>query len=343
MRISVLLVAGNNKRFIAVAIEAANSVFPGAAVASAGSLKEALEMPPSTGPELLFLADAEVAAIAEAAQALDAAKLPRWAVVAMGASDPLPHAEVIPDSEWNSVVVSRAIRASLALHVMHRERERLRGDLLSVGIRISHDLRTPVGGILSSTEVLEASAPGGEPVDKSLTRPILESANDLVKIIGQMALVSKASARPDSRQRFNMATPVGRALERVEMRVREKGATISNPTSWPDATADSTLVEAVWVGLLDNAIRHSGKAPRIELGFEPAGEGHKFWVRDHGTGVPPAKRRSLYHPFHRLHEPSAPRGLGLSIVERLVGFQGGSCGFEAGDPVGSTFFFTLPT
>jgi two-component system NtrC family sensor kinase len=92
----------------------------------------------------------------------------------------------------------------------------------------------------------------------------------------------------------------------------------------------------------DNAIRHSGKAPDIELGWQQTGEGNKFWVRDKGAGVPVEKRRSLFQPLHRLHEPSAPRGLGLPIVERLVSLNCGQCGYEAVVPSGSTFFFSLP-
>jgi K+-sensing histidine kinase KdpD len=340
MKISLLLVAGDNKRCASIAIEAAQAAFPGTTVASVASFKEALETEAVHTPELLVLADETK--IKEATLAIDGSKLPRWAVIAMGESAPVPFAEVIPEPEWNPAVLARVIRSAVPLHMLRRETERLRGDLVSIGIRISHDLRTPVGGVLSATEVLEASMHGRPQSEKSLTQPLFESANDLVKIISQLTLVSKASGRPESHQRFNMATPVGRALERVEMRVREKGASVSKPKAWPDAVGDPTYSEAVWAGLVDNAVRHSGKTPRIELGWEAAGDTHKFWVRDHGAGVPAEKRRSLFHPFHRLHEPNAPRGLGLSIVERLVRLQGGHCGYEPAASGGASFFFTLP-
>jgi signal transduction histidine kinase len=96
------------------------------------------------------------------------------------------------------------------------------------------------------------------------------------------------------------------------------------------------------VGLLDNAIRHTGKAPKIELGWDPSVGGSKFWVRDQGPGILPEKRRFLFYPFHCLHEPNAPKGLGLPIVDRLVRLQGGRCGHEPVNPSGSSFSFTLP-
>src|SRR5450432_410110 len=99
MKISLLLVGGDNKRFIAVAIEAAKAVFPGATVSSAHSLKAALEMPPASVTEILLLADTSEAMIAEAARALDAGKLPRWAVIAMGPFDAISFTDVVPEAE----------------------------------------------------------------------------------------------------------------------------------------------------------------------------------------------------------------------------------------------------
>jgi K+-sensing histidine kinase KdpD len=342
MKTSLLIVSGTDKRFVAQAIEAANGVFPGASVGSVNSLKEALEMEPSSAPEILVLADADEATIREATQALDAGNLPRWAVVATGASAPVPFAEVVPVAELNSGTLARVFRSAAAMSQMRRERDRLRADMLSIGIRISHDLRSPIGGIISSTEVLEAIAPERPKDEKLPTQPIFESANDLVKVVNQLTLVSKATARPDTRQKFNMAGPVGRAMERVEMKVRETAAAISKPASWPEVVGDPAFTELAWLGLLENALRHAGKSPKIELGWDEDGEYYTFWIRDHGPGVQPEKRRQLFHPFHRLHEPSAARGLGLPIVGRLVQLQGGTCGYEPLTPTGSRFLFKLP-
>ena len=275
--------------------------------------------------------------------ALDALRLPRWAVVALGEHPPVSHAEIITPAEWNATLLARVFRTSAALHALRRESERLRGDMMAVGIRVVHDLRTPIGGILSATEVLEVAMPGLPKGKQSLTQPIVESANDLVKIVGQLTLLAKASAMAGAGERFNMGAVADRAVERVQLKVREKAATVSLPDSWPDATGNPALVEAVWLGLLDNALRHAGPSPAIRLGWATQAGGNRFWVEDNGPGVPAARRRLLFQPFHLLHEPNSTRGLGLSIVERLVRLQGGTCGYEAADPVGSRFFFTLPT
>jgi signal transduction histidine kinase len=342
MKIRLLLIAGKNERITAMATEALGSAFPGSELERLSTLKEALKTQPARVPEMIVIEAASADQIAEATQARDEQNLPRWAVVASGSAAPGPSAEVIPDSEWSPGHLARVFRTSIALHQLRRDKERLLGDLLSVGVRVTHDLRTPLGGIFSATEALEDLQGKGPNTDRSATQPILESAQDLVRIINQLTLVAKSTARPHQGQAFNMGTPAGRALERVEARAHREGAVVSRPASWPEVCGDPAKTESVWLLLLENALRHAGKRPGIELGWEPVADGFKFWVRDNGPGVPEEKRRQLFQPFHRLHETNAGRGLGLSIAARLVELQGGRCGYEAAGQVGACFYFTLP-
>ncbi|HEY4989847.1 MAG TPA: HAMP domain-containing sensor histidine kinase [Opitutaceae bacterium] len=342
MKTSVLLVTGRNPRFVAEATAAARAAFPGGSILEVDSVGDALATEGGTQPEILVLASADEATAREAVDAVDGQKLPRWAVVAGGEFGSLPFAEVVTESEWNASVLARSLKSAVALHLLRRDVARLKGDLLSVGIRVAHDLRTPIGGIMAAAEVIEGEAPGEATPEKALTQPIIESANDLGRIVGQLTLLAKAVARPAALQVFNMGSAAGRALERVEMRVRERRATVSKPASWPDVRGDPEHAEAIWVGLIDNALRHSGASPRVELGWEAIGEGTRFWVRDAGPGIVAEKRRFLFQPFHRRHEPSAARGLGLGIIERLVSLQAGNCGFEPVSPTGSLFYFWLP-
>ena len=132
------------------------------------------------------------------------------------------------------------------------------------------------------------------------------------------------------------------ALERLRPAILERGASVSEPASWPEVVGDGVSLEAVWWNLLSNALRHSGEKPRIELGWAKEAPGYRFWVQDYGPGVPPRSRGMLFHAFHRLHAPNAMRGLGLPIVQRLIQLLGGTCGYEPQEAGGSRFYFTLP-
>ena len=95
--------------------------------------------------------------------------------------------------------------------------------------------------------------------------------------------------------------------------------------------------------LLANALEHGKDEVRIELGFTALDKEIRFWISDHGEGVPADKLHNLFQPFHLLHRTDARKGLGLSIVRRLVELQDGQCGYVPLSSGGSTFYFTLPS
>jgi K+-sensing histidine kinase KdpD len=341
MKICLLLIAGDKEQLVAAAMEATKVVFPGSPVRRVASFKAALETDAAPVPEMLVMFGSQEAEIIEATRVLDDSHLPRWAVVASGGSPPVPFAAVIADASWQPEVLARQFLGVMELHLLRRERDRLLGDLLTIGTRIAHDLRTPLGGIMAATEALSDGNSTGPDSDKATVQPIVESTQDLVALIGQLTLLAKASALQPTLEKFNMEYAVGRAVLRIEVRARREGATLVQPESWPDVKGDPAHSEAIWHMLLENALRHAGQGPMIEIGWTRLDDEYRFWVRDNGKGVSPEVRGTLHQPFHRLHEPSAARGLGLAVVERLAGLQGGRCGYEQLPKGGACFFFTL--
>ncbi len=221
-----------------------------------------------------------------------------------------------------------------------RENARLRGDLLTVAHRISHDLRTPLGGIITTSEILKENLMEDSPSSVALMAPVFDSAEDMAKLIERVSFILKASANPLAKERLKMGEVVFRTLQRLESKILKKSTTISEPSAWPEVAGVFSWLEIVWGNLLANALQY-GK-DRIELGWQEENGVFRFWVCDNGGGVAPEKRAILFQPFHALHEINAAGGLGLSIVQRLVELQGGNCGHESLPAGGSLFFFTLP-
>jgi K+-sensing histidine kinase KdpD len=225
--------------------------------------------------------------------------------------------------------------------VMEEENARLRGDLLTVASRISHDLRTPLGGIVTSAEVLrEMLAEVERP--ETLTKAILDSVDDMTRLIRQVSFVTRATAQPLPPKRVNMVHIFALARQRTERLVTRRGATISEPPSWPEVNGVADWLEYVWASLLTNALQHTPEKVRIELTWREENGQCRFGVADNGGGVREDLRPTLFCPFHLLHKPEGTRGLGLSIVQRLMELQGGNCGYEP-LPGGSLFYFSLPT
>jgi signal transduction histidine kinase len=220
------------------------------------------------------------------------------------------------------------------------EKARLRGDLLTVASRVSHDLRTPLGGIMTATEVLcEILAEKNLPV--TLTQSISDSVDDMTHLIKQISFIARATANPLPNGPVRMNEVVVLALQRLESRILKKNATIVDPGSWPQVNGVSKWLEEVWWNLLTNALQHTTGNPRIELHWRKESNCYRFEICDNGGGVPEIMQKCLFRPFHTLHKPEGGKGFGLSIVQRLVELQGGNCGYKP-NTGGSCFFFTLP-
>jgi signal transduction histidine kinase len=343
MRTGSLLLVGEDSRFVSVAEEAAGIALAGATIAKFSNLDEALASKPTGGPTVLALWNPADADVSRAVRTLGSTGLPRWAVVLLRPNSPDPDAaEAVALEDWNVAWVSRVFRSSAALHLLKRENAALRGDLLTMGRRVAHDLRTPLGCIAVATEALRESLAKRLPECLALSEPIAESGDELTELIRRISLLARATARGATEQRVEMGVPVLAVLERLRKEILEKGAVLSEPASWPGVAGDENLLEAVWWNLVSNALRHSGKKPRIELGWKREDEDYRFWVSDKGGGVPVQNRKSLFQPFYQLHELNAVRGFGLPIVQRLVELQGGRCGYESLPSGGARFFFTLP-
>jgi K+-sensing histidine kinase KdpD len=226
--------------------------------------------------------------------------------------------------------------------VIENENARLRGDLLTLAKRFSHDLRTPLGGIISTTEAIKEVLNARDPSAVPLADSLLASAEEIAQLIKQASFVARASASPQPKTSIHMADAVFPALQRVESRVLKREAVVVEPPSWPVIPGVMAWLEMIWWHLLMNALRHGGQKCRINLGWESQGAFIRFSISDNGPGVAGVVRGKLFKEFHRLHEEPDVPGLGLSVVQRLVELQGGACGYEEAKQGGACFFFTLP-
>lgn len=341
--LSSVLCLGGDAAFVALLTEAVRRLHSDVAVKPVAGLGEAraqgeLEIGKVT---LLALCDPAPSLMQDAVETTDADVLPRWAVVVFGREETsVADVAVVPRAEWNAALVAQVIRGALTWHGLRRENARLRGDLTTVGTRIAHDLRTPLGGMLTTTEMLREILAEQLPASVPQTQPILDSADGLVKLIERMSFIAKVTVSRERPQPCEMGTAFWNAYQGVESRLLKSGATLQQPARWPIVLGHPTWIEAVWRNLLVNAVEHGGKHTWIEAGWSEESGRYRFWLRN--TCATESGKRPCFFPFHRMHEPGAARGLGLAIVHRLVEQEGGRCGFESPSPGDCCCFFTLP-
>ena len=219
---------------------------------------------------------------------------------------------------------------------------RLRGDLLTIASRVSHDLRTPLNYIFTAGEAMKEILADKDPAAVAMADSLLTSAEEMTQLIKRVSFLIRASANPPAKTRLSMAGPVSYALQRLESRILKNQATVKEPASWPEVEGVFPWLEMVWWNLLTNALTHGGEKLRIELGWQEHKGNCRFWISDNGPGVSPQRQKTLFKSFDSLHETEDFAGLGLSIVQRLVKLQGGQCGHESPKNGGSLFYFELP-
>lgn len=216
------------------------------------------------------------------------------------------------------------------------ENAQLRGDLLTIAARISHDLRTPLGGILTTMELLKEIFKENEiPAEFN---SVFKSVDEMMALIRSVSLMAKASANPPPPQKIRMSDAVYHAWQRSERQISRRGARVMISRTWPEIFGIADWLEFIWWQFLSNALRYGGK--EIELGWRNENGTGKFFARDDGGEISQECRAGLFQPFDELHQPNASRGVGLSMVRRLVEQQNGSCGYEFDGA--SVFYFTLP-
>ncbi len=333
MQVLSILILGAASAFPPELAGAVAGAFPLAVSTLIPDLATAMAHPACTGLELLLIAPEERAGGTSPEDLLDAENLPRWAVLHFGGEP-----GSIPQDGWMKDQLIALLQQSVARHALNRDNARLRGELLTMARRVSHDLRTPLGGIIATVDMLAETIPSAS----DATKPVFSSIEEITKIITRTSFLLKAIAQPLPRKTLNMGTAAHEAILRLERPIYQKQATIHQPVAWPTVEGVAPWLELIWWNLIHNALKHTGSTQIITLGWEKESDGHRFWIRDAGPGLPAQPSREVFWPFHLLHDPNATHGLGLPIVRRLTQLQGGRCGHTPEPGGGSLFYFTLP-
>jgi signal transduction histidine kinase len=231
-------------------------------------------------------------------------------------------------------------------HAVRRELETLNASLDAFSHTVAHDLKNPTALTISATALMRELL-SDETVDRPRMREILAmleaNARRQNRMISELlVLATIRRSAPVVRREIDVRRTLMQAIDHVSVLGEALGASITWTDPIPPACGHAAWVEEVWVNYLSNAVKYGGTPGRVECGAEERDEEIRYWVRDHGPGVPTEERARLFREFSRLDNPTVDgHGLGLSVAKRIVETLGGSVGI--GDPaVGAEFWFTLP-
>jgi signal transduction histidine kinase len=213
---------------------------------------------------------------------------------------------------------------------------------------VSHDLRSPLGAIIGSCELLEQEFGRilGEQGRKHLNR-MGSSAwrmRDLIEALLTLARVAKTDLHREPVNLSALAEEVAREIRESEPE-RSVELLIHRDLR---VVGDATLLRGVLANLLGNAWKFTSKRAdaRIEVGKTREERGETIlYVQDNGAGFEMKSAKKLFGVFQRLHSQDEfpGTGVGLATVQRIISKHGGRIWAESQPGQGATFFFTLPS
>jgi two-component system sensor histidine kinase KdpD len=221
------------------------------------------------------------------------------------------------------------------------ETERLRSSLLS---SVSHDFRTPLTAIVGSAGALLARADlqKNAPVRELLENIELEGER-LTRVIQNLLEATRLESRGVQIQKeaCPLEEVVGSALERLEKSLGDRKVTVALPEDLPLVPMDATLMEQVFMNLLENGARHTPAGTGLEVSATVQADAVAIAVADRGAGIAKEDLEKVFDKFY--HHPSSPgAGLGLAICRAIVNAHGGRIWAENRPGGGAVFRFTLP-
>lgn len=109
---------------------------------------------------------------------------------------------------------------------------------------------------------------------------------------------------------------------------------------------DKDRIEQTLINLISNALKFSEPKSRVEIGYSLGRDGARFYVKDHGRGIPAEKLKEVFGKFTQVDATDSRQkggsGLGLSISKWIVEQHGGELWVTSALDQGSTFYFTIP-
>jgi signal transduction histidine kinase/CheY-like chemotaxis protein len=217
---------------------------------------------------------------------------------------------------------------------------------------MSHEVRTPMNGILGMTSLLlDADL---APVQRECASDIRASAESLLSILNDILDFSKIEAGKLNLEHleFSLRGVLDEVLDLLGPTAEAKGLDLCAvvATEAPiRIMGDPGRLRQVLMNLVGNALKftaHGSVVVRVDpVGLSGTDARLHFSVKDTGIGIPPEVQERLFQPFSQADSSFARRhggtGLGLAISQKLVALMGGHIGLNSQAGMGSEFHFDL--
>lgn len=212
---------------------------------------------------------------------------------------------------------------------------------------VSHEIKTPLTGIIGSVDLLmsEDVPEAMRPRLLTMVKAESERLNALAQGILSLSRLEQDGMAADMSD-VNLSEIVNDAVGRLRPLAADKGIDICVDVPGECVVrCDGQLVSSAVSNLVANAIRHSGSKDVVVRLSDESGTA-AVTVEDHGVGIPPEEQKRVFERFYRVDRARSAdtggAGLGLAIVRRIARLHGGDVKLEQPQPTGCRFILSIP-
>ena len=220
---------------------------------------------------------------------------------------------------------------------------------------MSHDIRTPMNGIIGMTAIAQAHLDNREKVKDCLDK--ISSASDhLLSLINEVLDMSRIESGKFSLKCEPVLLPelISNVMLLVKPDLMKKGHTVhikSSVLDYDTVMGDGLHMQKILMNLLSNAIKYTPDGGEISIGLIEKKRNDRmvdiiFEVEDNGIGMEEDFVARIFSPFERAEDNRlskiAGTGLGMAITKNIVDIMGGTINVESAPGKGSRFSVILP-
>lgn len=211
---------------------------------------------------------------------------------------------------------------------------------------VSHELKTPLQGIIGSAELIEGGMVKPEDMPRFVDH-IKEEAKRLVVLIEDIIRLSEldeGSAMPQSEvDLLDIANEVKNNLDETA-----KAKNVSIQVSGKNVVMEGVkrLIYEIIFNLCDNAIKYNKDGGKVNISVSETESNSVIKVKDNGIGIAPEEQNHIFERFYRVDKShskaSGGTGLGLSIVKHAVQYHNGTVTIDSQIGKGTEITIAIP-
>lgn len=211
---------------------------------------------------------------------------------------------------------------------------------------VSHELKTPLQGIIGSAELIENGMVQPEDMPRFVGH-IRAEAQRLVTLIGDIIRLSQLDeGEVLPKERLDLLEVAQGAADDLQAEAEKKNVHLSVSGEPAELEGVRQLIYEVAYNLGDNAIKYNVDGGSVSINVSSDGKNAKLTVSDTGIGIAAEDQSRIFERFYRVDKShskeSGGTGLGLSIVKHAVQYHGGRISMDSAPEKGTSMSVILP-